>query len=272
VWYVAKQFERAPVLTVAFLDIGQGDSIYIESPSGKQMLVDGGPDASVVRRLSDVMPFFDRSIDVVLATHPDKDHIGGLPAVLSRYRVAYVIDTGATSNTKTSQAYVEARDAEIVGTRAEPAQYVTAQRGIVVDFHDGAYARIVYPDADVTKVSDTNSGSIILQVVYGSTTVMLTGDAPQRVEKYVVMLDGKELHSTILKAGHHGSKTSSAPEFVNVVSPDYTIISAGAHNSYGHPHKEVMDLFASLHIPTLATYDLGTTVFESDGKKFILRD
>jgi competence protein ComEC len=261
---------------VSFLDIGQGDAIFIESPSGKQMLVDGGPGSAVLSRLGSVMPFYDRSIDVVLATHPDRDHIGGLPAVLSRYDVSYIVDTGATSSTQTSRAYVLARDERTAQNSAAHAQYVRARRGLVINFQDGAYVRVLYPDRDVTQERETNEGSIVLQVVYASTTVMLTGDAPQDVELHLVALDGSAsspqavptLHSDILKAGHHGSRTSSAPVFVKTVSPSYAIISAGKNNSYGHPHKEVMDLFAALHIPTRITYDLGTTTFESDGRTF----
>lgn len=261
VWYIAKEFEHEPVLTVAFLDVGQGDSILIVSPSGKQMLVDGGPDKRVIQKLSDVMPFFDRSIDVVLNTHPDKDHIGGLPEVLRRYDVSYVMDPGVESDSGTYGYYTQLVEQEVKGG----GKYIEARRGQTINFQDGAYVRILYPDRDMNGVKNDNNASIVLQVVYGSTTVMLTGDAPQSVEKYVVSLDGATLKSNILKAGHHGSRTSSAPEFVRVVSPMYAIISAGKNNQYNHPHKEVMDLFASSSIQTLTTYDLGTIMFESDG-------
>lgn len=261
IWYVARQFERESVLTVAFLDVGQGDSILIVSPSGKQMLVDGGPDKRVIQKLSDVMPFFDRSIDVVLNTHPDKDHIGGLPEVLRRYDVSYVMDPGVKSDSGTYGYYTQLVEQEV----QKGGTYIEARRGQTVNFQDGAYVRILYPDRDMNGVKNDNNASVVLQVVYGSTTVMLTGDAPQGVEKYVVSLDGATLKSNILKAGHHGSRTSSAPEFVRVVSPMYAIISAGKNNQYNHPHKEVMDLFASSSIQTFATYDLGTIMFESDG-------
>lgn len=263
IWYVAQQFEHESVLTVAFLDVGQGDAIFIESPSGKQMLIDGGPDKRVIQQLSRVMPFFDKSIDVILNTHPDRDHIGGLPEVLRRYNVSYVLDPGVESDSGTYGYY-----RQLIEKNPETLKYVEARRGQIINFQDGAYVRILFPDRNMDGVTNDNNASVIVQVVYGDTEVMLTGDAPQSVEKYIVALDGTTLESDILKAGHHGSRTSSAPEFVRVVSPMYAIISAGKNNSYNHPHKEVVDLFASSSIQTLGTYDLGAIIFESDGKTF----
>lgn len=261
IWYVAQHFEHESVLTVAFLDVGQGDAIFIESPSGKQMLIDGGPDKRVIQQLSRVMPFFDKSIDVVLNTHPDKDHIGGLPEVLRRYNVSYVFDPGVESDSGTYGYY-----RQLIDKNSETLKYIEARRGQIINFQDGAYVRILFPDRNMDGVTNDNNASVIVQVVYGDTEVMLTGDAPQSVEKYIVALDGTTLESDILKAGHHGSRTSSAPEFVRVVSPTYAIISVGKNNSYNHPHKEVVDLFASSSIQILGTYDLGAIIFESDGK------
>lgn len=262
--YVLQEFERGPFLIVAFLDVGQGDAIFIESPSGKQMLIDGGPDKRVVRELSRVMPFFDRSIDVVLNTHPDKDHIGGLPEVLRRYEVAQVLDPGVESDSGTYGYYRQLIEKKNI-------EYTEARRGQRINFGDGVYAEILFPDRDMDGVTNDNNASVIVQVVYASTSVMLTGDAPAAVERYLVSLGPAGLDSDILKAGHHGSRTSSAPEFVRAVSPQWAIISAGKNNSYNHPHQEVMDTFASSSISVLGTYDFGTIIFESDGKTFEVR-
>lgn len=264
IWYVAREFEREPVLTVAFLDVGQGDAIFIESPSGKQMLIDGGPDKRVVRELSRVMPFFDRSLDVVLNTHPDKDHIGGLPEVLRRYEVARVLDSGVESDSGTYGYYRQLIETKNI-------EYTEARRGQVINFGDGAYAEILFPDRNLDGISNDNNASVIVRVVYASTSVMLTGDASQSIERYLVSLDPAELDSDILKAGHHGSRTSSAPEFVQAVTPQWAIISAGKNNSYNHPHQEVMNVFASSSVAVLGTYDFGTVIFESDGKMFQMR-
>lgn len=264
IWYVLRDVEHESVLTVAFLNVGQGDAIFIESPSGKQMLIDGGPDKSVVRELSRVMPFYDRTIDVVINTHPDRDHIGGLPEVLRRYRVAQVLDPGVESDSGTYGYYRQLIASKNI-------EYASARRGQIIDFGDGTYAEILFPDRDLNGISNDNNASVVARVVYASTSVMLTGDAPKSVEQYLAALGGDALDSDILKAGHHGSRTSSGEPFVAAVSPAWAIISAGKNNSYNHPHEEVLQVFASSGVAVLGTYDLGTIIFESDGKTFMFR-
>ncbi len=245
-------------LTVAFLDIGQGDSIFIQSPTGRQVLIDGGIDRDVLAQLASVMPFFDRSIDVVIATHPDKDHIGGLPYVFEQYDIDVVLDPGLEADTEGYDFYADMRAQE------KDVVYQEARRGQVIDLGGGAYLRILYPDKDIDGV-ETNSASIVAQLVYGETEVMLTGDAPDETENYLVSTDS-HLTSDILKAGHHGSKTSTSQEFLDAVDPDYTIISAGKDNSYGHPHEEVIARLVTASTTILTTFEEGTIVFESDGK------
>ncbi|MEN9405371.1 MAG: hypothetical protein RLY47_330 [Candidatus Parcubacteria bacterium] len=245
-------------LTVAFLDIGQGDSIFIQSPTGRQVLIDGGIDRDVLAQLASVMPFFDRSIDVVIATHPDKDHIGGLPYVFEQYDIDVVLDPGLEADTEGYDFYADMRAQE------RDVVYHEARRGQVIDLGGGAYLRILYPDKDMDG-AETNSASIVAQLVYGETEVMLTGDAPDETETHLVSMES-HLTSDILKAGHHGSKTSTSQEFLDAVDPDYTIISAGKDNSYGHPHEEVVARLVAASTTILATFEEGTIVFESDGK------
>ncbi len=253
------------MLTVAFLDIGQGDSIFIQSPAGRQVLIDGGVDRDVLAQLARVMPFFDRSIDVMIATHPDKDHIGGLPYVFEQYDIDMVLDPGLEADTEGYDFYADMRDQE------KDVIYREARRGQVIDLGGGAYLRILYPDKDMDGAEDTNSASIVTQLIYGETEVMLTGDAPDETESYLVSIDS-HLKSDILKAGHHGSKTSTSQEFLDAVDPDYTIISAGKDNSYGHPHKEVIDRLVAASTTILETFEEGTIVFESDGANLSLKE
>lgn len=251
-------------LIVAFLDIGQGDSIFIQSPTGRQVLIDGGVDRDVLAQLASVMPFFDRSIDVMIATHPDKDHIGGLPYVFQRYDVDVAIDPGLEVNTEGYDFYADTRDQE------KDIVYREARRGDVINLGGGAYIRILYPDKDMDGTKDTNSASIVAQLIYGETEVMLTGDAPDETERKLVSIDS-HLTSDILKAGHHGSKTSTSQEFIDAVRPAYTIISAGKDNSYGHPHADVVARLVAASTTILSTFEEGTIVFESDGKIFSKR-
>jgi competence protein ComEC len=204
------------------------------------------------------MPFYDRSIDVVVETHPDADHIGGLPLVMERYDIGVFLEPGVSSP--------NAIDDEIRRVRGEEGvESILARRGMQIDLGGGTSFDILYPDRDVSYL-ETNTASIVGQVRYGSTTVMLNGDSPKVVETALVKYYGDGLQSDVLKAGHHGSHTSSGEEYVRTVSPSYTVISAGENNRYGHPHKDVIDLFNSLNIPVLRTSEIGTIEFVSDGK------
>ncbi|OHA18135.1 MAG: hypothetical protein A2664_01540 [Candidatus Taylorbacteria bacterium RIFCSPHIGHO2_01_FULL_46_22b] len=266
IWYVLFNEDRQGMLQVAFLNVGQGDSTFIDSPAGHQMLIDAGRDNTVLQRLSNVMPFYDRTIDVVLATHPDQDHIAGLVSVLSRYKVAYVIMTEATASTATFQALVRA-------VEKSGATLIHPRRGMVIDLGGGVGFRILFPDRSMAGITDTNLTSIVGKVEYGSDSFLLTGDSPIAIEQYELFLDPDVLSSDVLKAGHHGSRTSSAPEFVAAVQPAFAVISAGKDNSYGHPHKEVTDIFNKFGAKILRTDTEGTIVFKTDGTNlsFILK-
>lgn len=265
-FFVARELAGAQSrpLTVAFLDVGQGDSIFIEAPNGNQLLIDGGLGASVLRELGALMRFSDRSIDVVLATHPDKDHIGGLPDVLRRFEVGYFVEPGVTSDTGAYEALTAAVDQKQVAR-------VIARRGMAIDLGSGVVLHVLYPDRDLGRLKDTNSASIVAKLSYGETEFMFTGDAPLSVEARLATLDGEGLEAEVLKAGHHGSRTSSGAAFVSAVQPLVAVVSAGKDNSYGHPHQEVLSLFEQLKIKVASTYEKGTIVFESDGSAVHMR-
>ena len=135
---------------------------------------------------------------------------------------------------------------------------------------DGVYLKVLFPDRDVSGI-EANDASIIAQLVYGDTEFIFSGDASQKMEKYVAGLDGKGLESDVLKLGHHGSKTSTSNIFLGLVNPDYTVVSAGEDNRYGHPHKEVLDTLEQFAVPLLGTYESGTVVFETDGENLRLK-
>src|SRR3990167_9028134 len=262
IWSAALREDRHGLLTVSFLNIGQGDAIFIDAPSGRQALIDGGKGSSVVRELGKVMSWYDRSIDVVVGTHPDADHIGGLPDVLARYDVLTIIRSSVEDGGADQTAFLRAIDAE------KSARALIAERGQIIDLGEGAYLEILFPDRPLPSV-ETDTGSIVARLVYGDTAFMLTGDAPQAIEEYLVSLDGSNLKSDVLKAGHHGSRTSSALSFVGYVAPSYAVFSRGCDNSYGHPHKEVVELLARFGIPTLDTCANGRVTFVSDGKTVV---
>ena len=257
---------RSPVLCVSILDIGQGDSILVQGPTGIQMLVDGGPDHSVLRQLPKEMGLLDRSIDLVVETHPDKDHIAGLTDVFDRYRVSYFLSPGIPDDTETAQGLEHA-------VEDEPGLHqLIARRGMRIHLGGGAYADVLYPDRDVSH-GETNEGSIVMRVVYGSTSFMLTGDAPSDVEDHLISLDAKdgELPVTVLKAGHHGSKYSTDDAWLAALHPQYVAISAGANNRYGHPNPETIARIKNEGAQIVSTIDRGTLRFVSDGTNVALK-
>jgi competence protein ComEC len=256
-------YKKEPyVLTVSFLDVGQGDAILIEGPTGIDVLVDGGRGRAVLRSLPKVMGYFDRSLDMVVATHPDADHIEGLVEVFKRYRVMRYMEPGVENDTGVTHALSAQVEKE------KGVEYILARRGQRILLGAGAYADVLYPDRDMTQ-SETNDASVVLHVVYGDTEFFLSGDAPTSVEKYVVYLEGEGLQSDVLKAGHHGSHTSTSDELLAVTKPTIVVISAGKDNSYGHPHQEVVDSIQHAGALMLETSKEGTITLVSDGRTVV---
>lgn len=250
------------VLRVSFLDIGQGDSIYVQAPNGRSVLVDGGPDARVIDRLRDVRPQPDRAIDLMVETHPDKDHIAGLVSVLGSYEVKKFLHSEISSGTLVDQSLTRA-------VANEPGlDQIIARRGerIILDDRFGVYMDVLFPDQDTRAFKETNEASIVMRLVYGNESFLLTGDSPISVEHFLVARDGAGLRTTVLKLGHHGSKTSSSDEYLDAVKPSYAVVSAGKNNRYHHPSPETMERVAARKIPVLSTIDRGTITMETDGK------
>ena len=245
-------------LKVSFLDVGQGDSILIQSPDGHKALVDGGANATAaLRGLGQELSFFDRTIDLVVSTHPDADHIGGLSSVLKRYKVLSVLETTNGKDTPATEAFATAiKDTNVPVTFADVGQVITLGNEVRL--------RVLSPAGDETNW-ESNMASIVIRVEYGSTSVMLTGDAPIEIEDYLVDTYPQYLKSNILKLGHHGSKTSSSEKWLDAVHPEYAVVSAGIGNKYGHPHQSVMQAVFARNIQSSHTGTDGTVIFYSDG-------
>ena len=242
------------------LDVGQGDALFVESPTGTQILIDGGPPRKILSQLSRVMSPFDRSIDAFIITNPDADHIGGFLDVLKTYKVDEVFEPGTLTDSKTYQSLKDQMKKNNV-------KDFLAKRGMRLDVGGGAFIDILFPDRDVSSWA-TNDGSVVARLSYGDTSIMLTGDATVKTENIILGENSSaKLHSTILKVGHHGSRTSSSFDFVKTVSPTYALISDGKDNKYGHPHKETLDTLTSLGVKIFRTDILGTIFMKSDGIK-----
>lgn len=253
------------VLTVAVMDVGQGDSIFIESPTGVQVVIDGGPDDSLLTQLPTFMSLADRSIDAAIETHPDADHITGFIDLLNRYTVKNFIEPGIPKDTLTAKRLEEEIDQNNIPRSL-------ARRGMTLDLGGGAQLDVLFPDFDVSKLSSdkANEGCIVSHLRYGSTSVLFMCDAPMDIENHLMQIGSStDLVSNILKVGHHGSRFSTGDAFVALVHPQIGIISVGAHNTYGHPTQQTLGTLLKHNIKTLRTDQEGTIVFKSNGKEFV---
>ncbi len=253
---------KAPLL-IAFLDVGQGDAIYIEAPNGNQMLIDGGPKETLMNVLPDYMPFADRSIDVIMVTNPDTDHYSGFLSLFDSYEVGVVIEPGTKSRTPTHAVFQE-----LIVEKDIPALIARKGMTIVLDSVNDVKFTVLFPDRDVSKWA-INDGSIEGILTYGRTKVFFTGDGSKKTEGIIVSGNPKEvLKSDILKIGHHGSRTATADDFVSAVAPTYAIISNGKNNTYGHPHRETLETLKRHNISVHRTDIEGTIIFTSNGDTF----
>ncbi len=269
VWVLVLQKKASPLLHVYFLDVGQGDSILIDSPTHGKVLIDGGPNARVLSELGKILPFGDRRIDVMIETHPDADHISGLVDVVRRYDIGTFLEPGVESDN-----HIDDLLREEIRKRNIP--HLLARRGMVIDFHDGVELYILFPDQDVSAW-ETNDASVVAKLVYGTTSFLLTGDSTKKAEYMLLAKDRGVLDADVLKAGHHGSATSDSVPYVEAVSPLYAVISAGTGNKYGLPKKEILDVFTKVGAQIISTESVagltgkGTIEFESDGKNLIVK-
>jgi competence protein ComEC len=253
-------------LHVAFLDVGQGDAILITMPQGQQILVDGGPSpAALTSALGDVMPFWDRSIDLVILTHSDSDHLSGLVEAIERFQVDNWLDNGLSDD---DPVYAECQSRlDRIGIARQ-----IARAGDRYDLGQGLSLEILHPPLggmpDVE--SNSNDSSVVVRLQWNQASVLLTGDIEARAERMLVRSD-KPLSADLLKVSHHGSRGSSTDEFLHAVSPSFAIISSGLENSFGHPHQAVLDRLAGLeNTQVLRTDQLGTIELTTDGQQWEL--
>ena len=251
----------SPPLKVVFFDVGQGDAIFIQIASLYQILIDGGPDSSILERLSREMPFWDRTIDLVVLTHPEKDHMTGLTNVLERYHVDYVVWTGVIRDTLAFQRWQDALKQEI----KEGCDIKIAKKGqrIIVG---KAILDILHPFKELkdTSPNDSNKTSVVAKLLFGEISFLFTGDIYSSQERDLIT-SGVDLDSDVLKLAHHGSKTSSSDEFISAVSPEIAVAQIGKDNSYGHPHQQIIQRLTQRYIVLFRTDINGDITMTSDG-------
>jgi competence protein ComEC len=253
----APQVASAPAgpLRVAFIDVGQGDSILIVSPEGKAMLIDGGEADSGC--LAYLQKQGIKQLDLVVATHPHSDHIGGLVQVLRSIPVAEVVTNGQPHTTSIYEQFLDA-------IASAKARYTEVKRGDTLKL--GSLEFQVLSPVSATS-GDLNSNSLVLRLVYGATSFLFMGDAGKDAEASILSA-GLPVQATVLKVGHHGSNSASSLSFLRAVSPQVAVYSAGAGNPYGHPHPETLAALAAVGAQVYGTDVNGTVVVVSDGSSY----
>lgn len=256
----AVKTEKIPVtagheMQVHFIDVGQGDSILIESPSGKTMLIDGGVKGAGQQIVSYLKELGINKLDIVVATHPDADHIGGLIPVLDNMTIEQFYDSGKVHTSQTFEEMLTRIDEKNI-------PYHVPKIGDDIEFDKDVNVKVLNANDQAT---DNNDASIVLKMTYGNVSFLLTGDAGVALEKEMLQYDVK---ATVLKAGHHSSNTSSSEEFIQAVKPEVTILSYGEDNKYGHPHAEIVDRLQAIGSKIYATADLGTITVSTDGVNY----
>ena len=251
-------------LHVTFGDVGQGDAILITTPAGARILVDGGPQTQdAVRLLGGNLPFWDRSVDLVVLTHPHSDHVTGLTEVLRGYDVQRILEREFEYDGPAQHAWT-ARVA------LETAEVTQARPGQTILFDDGVALQVLGPPETLLRgtESDVDNATVVLRLVYGDISFLLTGDVFAEGESWL-MAQGSDLRSDVLKVAHHGSRSSSSDRFLERASPTAAVVSAGEGNRFGHPHRQTLEALLR-HLPAeriFVTKDAGTVEFVTDGAR-----
>lgn len=273
-WSAVYDLNRPDFLEINFFDVGQGDSTFIETPEGYQILIDGGPSSKVLEKLGAEMPFWDRTIDLIISSHPDPDHLLGLIDVLKNYKVGMVLTNGTVSSRPEFSEFKNQISKNKVS-------YITIRKNQKIIVGKNLSFEILAPleDFEGREVSDFNTSSIVARMVYGNNAFLFTGDTSKSIEEKLTE-ENIDLNADVLKVAHHGSKTAENEDFIKAVNPEIAVIQVGLNNQYGHPHQEILDLLNKYGIRTLSTSSsrtLNSTEFkilrtDKDGDIKILSD
>ncbi|KKS03775.1 MAG: internalization-related competence protein ComEC/Rec2 protein [Candidatus Curtissbacteria bacterium GW2011_GWA2_41_24] len=262
---VIVQTQSLGKLRLVFCDVGQGDGMLLITPSGKDIVVDGGPGTKIVDCLGENLPFWDRTIEMVVLTHPQKDHMEGLLSVLSRYKVKMIATTGVENETELFKAWQTA-------IKAEGARIYTPKAGdrLVLDSVRGQTSSmdVLWPTSEKLEIwklaglSELNKSSVVLRLEMDGFCAYLTSDIPNEI--LVGLIDRS---CQVLKISHHGSKTGTNQEILDSIDPKVAIIQVGK-NSFGHPHKEVLEMLGSKGVKIYRNDINGVIELKSDGDNY----
>lgn len=249
-------------LTVKVLDVGQGDSILIQTPQ-QVVLVDTGDIGTKDKLVSYIKKLGISKIDKVVITHAHADHLGGMSTIMEAFPIAQIYDSGFSATTGMYRQYLSTAQKRKI-------PFSVLQAGGEIDLCEGMTLKVLAPEKPFINGSDSdlNNNSIVLKLVYGDFSMLLTGDAEVESEERMLKHFGPQLKSRILKSGHHGSHSSSSPAFLKAVAPEAVVISVGANNDYHHPHPSIMKRYNDNKLTVLRTDQNGTVTITSDGKSY----
>lgn len=240
------------LMRVNYIDVGQGDSEFIELPNGKTMLIDAGPNEAGSKVVEYIKSLGYTSIDYVVATHPHEDHIGGMDDVINAFDIGDIYMPKVSADTKTYEDLLDAISAKNL-------IIYTAHAGVSVIGDDALSVNMLAPVSD--SYDDLNNYSAVIRIVYGDTSFLFTGDAENISESEIT----DDVKANVLKVGHHGSDTSTSDDFLARVNPSIAVISCGKDNKYGHPTESTVQKLKDKGVQVLRTDEVGTIVISTDG-------
>lgn len=252
---------------IAFLDVGQGDSILIRTENGQNILIDGGPDKTVLYKLEKYLPWYDRTIDAVILTHPHADHLIGLIEVMKRYKVDRVISTGIVH---TTPEYLEWLN--LIKEKKIPAE--SFKKGDKLTLDNGASLTSLWPEVSSVgkRVEDINNTSLVLLLQTPDAKILLMGDAEEPIEESLIKEQLDLIKGVnILKVGHQGSRNGTSEEFLKAAKPKFAVIFAGINNRFGHPHLETLKRLHDSGAQILRTDERGDVVFVENKRALRLK-
>ena len=257
-------------LRMIFCDVGQGDGMLLISPEGHEVVVDAGAGTKIVDCLSNYMPFWDRTIELIVPTHPHQEHMEGFLEVLSRYQVKSVFTGNVPNDTqfyKVWQEKIREERSKIIEPDLGQMVLLDPDRG-----QNSAKLEVLSPSHDQINrwkekpPSDLNDVSIVMRLTYGNFCAYLTGDLPKELLEPLI-----DRQCQVLKVVHHGSHTGTSDKLLAEINPQLAVIQVGKNNKFGHPHKEVLDLLNAHHVQILRNDLMGTIEVDSDGREYEIR-
>lgn len=253
-WRLIFAFPTPGVLEVCFFDVGQGEAILVNHFTGKQVLIDGGPDKEIKDEIGKCQPFYDRTIETMILTHPHFDHLSGLNWVLTNYKVGKVFHLGKDHDSNTYKEFKKILEEKQIPTK-------TIEKSEKIDLKEGASLHN-FTSFKVDNLDNLNNASIVSKLTYGSSSMLFASDAEKELQKKLIK-DDVDLKADILKIPHQGARDAAFEDFLKEVAPKTAVLSIG-ENPYGHPHQETLELYQNIEL--LRTDQEGTIRVFTNGK------